>query len=53
MDIKDYIISLIDRFLKNPVFNNEDKNLAYYSGVLDEILVNNDYIYDFIINGFS
>ena len=49
MDIKDYIISLIDRFLKNPVFNNEDKNLAYYSGVLDEILVNNDYIYDFII----
>ncbi len=47
-DDKGTVLLIDDRFLKNPVFNNEDKNLAYYSGVLDEILVNNDYIYDFI-----
>lgn len=49
MNIKDYIISLIDKFLLNPVYSNEDKNLAYFSNVFDEIKNNNDYIYDFII----
>lgn len=48
MSEKDYIISLLDKYLKY-LEENENKNRSYFKDVLSQINDNYNYIYDFII----
>lgn len=48
MSEKDYIISLLDKYLKY-LEDNENKNRSYFKDVLSQINDNYSYIYDFII----
>ena len=48
MSEKDYIISLLDKYLKY-LEENENKNRSYFKDVLSQINDNYSYIYDFII----
>lgn len=48
MSEKDYIISLLDKYLKY-LEDNENKNRSYFKDVLFQINDNYSYIYDFII----
>lgn len=48
MSEKDYIISLLDKYLKY-LEENENKNRTYFKDVLSQINDNYNYIYDFII----
>lgn len=49
MSEKEYLISLIDRFLDDYVGNDRDKNISYFRDVLSKINDNGSYVYEFIV----
>lgn len=49
MTEKEYIISLIDDYLENPVLSDNDKSIAYFKDVLFQIKENPLYINEFIV----
>lgn len=49
MSEKEYLISLIDRYLEEYVGNDRDKNISYFRDVLSKINSNISYVYEFIV----